>query len=303
MPELLEGVDRRTQLIGHNRLELLLFRLDGRQRFGINVFKVREVVLCPPLTHVPGTHELVVGITKLRNQTLPVIDLGLAMGQAPFASPDTGFVIVTEFNASVQGFLVGSVDMIANKPWEEIMPPPKGLDNGSYLTAVTRIDEELVEVIDVERVLAEVLGPLQELADAVDDGAVAEAGLPVLVVDDSAVARGQIERALGRVNVGCITARNGQEALDLLHGFADEGPIEARVSMVISDIEMPQMDGYRLTQEIRKDDRLSDLYVLLHSSLSGVLSQETTERVGANDYLSKFKPDLLVQKVLDKVAS
>lgn len=305
MTELLDGVDKRTQLIGQNRLELLLFSLaGGKQSFGINVFKVREVVACPGLTRVPGAHALVVGITKLRNQTLPVIDLGQALGQPPFTDVENGFVIITEFNSSVHGFLVRAVESIVNVRWEAIKPPPKGIDNESFMTAVTEVEGRLIEVIDVERVLADIRGQMQEfIADEMDGAERAASMRPVLVVDDSAVARGQIQRALAHIGATCVTARNGREALELLRGWADSGEVDDHISMVISDIEMPEMDGYTLTQKIRRDPRLADLYVLLHSSLSGVLSNEMTAQVGANDYLSKFNPERLVHMVLERAAA
>lgn len=300
MSALLEGVNKRTQLVGQNRLELLLFRLHGDQRFGINVFKVREVVLCPRLTLVPSAHPLVCGVARLRGQTIPVIDLDLALGGGGVADRATSFVIITEFNSSVQGFLVGGVDAIVNVNWEDMKAPPRSIERVSYLTSVTSVEDRLVEVIDVERVLAEIRGRDAD-AEVTAAGIARYVGPPVLVVDDSAVARNQIQRALDQVGVPSVIVNNGREALELLLGWANEDAVPARVALVISDIEMPEKDGYTLTQDIRQDSRLAHLHVILHSSLSGGFNHAMVEQAGADRFLSKFKADDLVQAVLSQI--
>ncbi|MEJ2687153.1 MAG: chemotaxis protein CheV [Gammaproteobacteria bacterium] len=304
MTGILASVDQRTQLAGHNRLELLLFRMDGRQPYGINVFKVQEVIQCPPLTHVPHSHPVIRGIAKLRGKTIPVMDLAMAIGKPPVDDVQDKFVIITEYNRSVQGFLVGSVQRIVNMNWADILPPPRGTGKNSYMTAVTKIDDELVEIIDVEKVLAEVTGGEAELSGELLASSDREADVPrqVLVVDDSSVARNQIKRTLEQLGVDCVLKRDGRQALEQLKAWADEGtPLEERLLMIVSDIEMPEMDGYTLTREIRGDERLKDAFVLLHTSLSGVFNNAMVERVGANQFIAKFNPDLLGGAVLDRI--
>ncbi|MCP4126170.1 MAG: purine-binding chemotaxis protein CheW, partial [Gammaproteobacteria bacterium] len=172
MSGVLAGVDQRTQLAGHNRMELLLFRLAGRQRYGINVFKVQEVITCPSLTEVPGSSPVVRGIANMRGKTITVMDLSMSIGGPSLGDTENRFVIITEYNRRVQGFLVGSVDRIINSNWDQILPPPKGLTSDSYMTAVTQIDDELVEIIDVEKVMKEVIGYQEEISDGVIDEAV-----------------------------------------------------------------------------------------------------------------------------------
>ena len=169
MAGILDGVDMRTQLAGQNRMELLLFKLGKRQRFGINVFKVQEVIQCPPLTQVPQAHPVVCGIANMRGKTISIMDLSMATGGPALTDYQEKFVIVTEYNRKVQGFLVDSVDRIVNMNWEEILPPPKGAANGSYMTAVAKVDNELVEIIDVEKVLKEVVGGQENVSDGVID--------------------------------------------------------------------------------------------------------------------------------------
>ncbi len=309
MSGVLATVDMRTQLAGHNRLELLLFRLAGEQLFGINVFKVQEVIQCPALTQIPNSHRVVCGIAHMRERTVTVMDLGKAIGGPGVDAADDHFVVVTEYNQFVQGFLVDGVDRIVNMHWEEILPPPKGIGNDNYLTAVTRVEGELVEIIDVEKVLAEVVGwndeVSQELVTQASDQESAQETQPlVLVADDSSVARSQIKRTLEKLGIGSVLVNDGKQALRLLQQWAEEDneiPLQQRIFMVISDIEMPEMDGYTFTAEVRKDARLSAMHVLLHTSLSGVFNNAMVDKVGADNFIAKFQPDVLAKKVLERL--
>ena len=291
MSSVLDGVDQRTQLVGHNRLELLLFRLHGEQTYGINVFKVQEVIQCPQLTQLPHSNYVVKGVANMRGKTIPVIDMSMSVGMACLGDVTDLYVIITEFNRTTLGFVVRSVDRIVNMNWQEILPPPKGGRNG-YLTAVTKVDDRLVEIIDVEKILSEVMGAPESDAVAMEGMEEMASEIPrhVLVADDSSVARKQMKRALDQVGIESTLVCDGKEALETLLKWADEGDINERILMVISDIEMPEMDGYTLTLAVRKDPRLEGLYVLLHSSLSGVFNQSMVTKVGANDFIAKFNP-------------
>ena len=304
MAGLMDTVNQRTQLVGQNRLELLLFRLEGPQLYGINVFKVKEVLQCPNLTIMPKSSPVVRGVANIRGGTIPILDLSIATGRAPLDDLKTSFVIITEYNTKVQGFLVRSVERIVNMNWEEIHPPPKGAGRDHYLTAVTRLDQQLVEIIDVEKILAEV-APTSEVISAgvIDDQVQSRAATKhVLIVDDSSVARKQVSRCLQTVGVEVTALNDGREALNYLKKIADEGrrPDE-ELLMLISDIEMPEMDGYTLTTEIRSDARMQKLHILLHTSLSGVFNQAMVKKVGADDFLAKFKPDDLASRVAERI--
>ncbi len=299
MAGILDGVDQRTQLVGQNRLELLLFTLGDRQRYGINVFKVQEVIHCPTLTAVPHAHPIVRGIANMRGRTIPVMDLARAIGKRPLPEGSDLFVIITEYNRSVQGFLVSAVDRIVNMNWEEILPPPRGMGKDNYLTAVTRVDEEIVEIIDVEKVLVDLMGVEMTVSDEVKPEAAPDRPVRVLVADDSSVALKQIKRTLDQLEIESILARNGREALDLLQDMVKDGtPLQDQLDLVISDIEMPEMDGYTLTTEIRKDERLRHIPVLLHTSLSGVFNLSMVEKVGADKFVPKFNADELAGEVV-----
>ncbi|AKC88005.1 chemotaxis protein [Pseudoxanthomonas suwonensis] len=304
---LLNRIDQRTRLAGHNRLALLLFRLGGRQLFGVNVFKVQEVLRRPSLFQLPGLPAQFAGVADVRGRSVPVLDLGLAIGH-PERHPDedggTQYLVVTEFNRSVQGFLVSDVERIVNIAVEDIHPPPDLGAQSSYLTAVTRFQDALIQVIDVESVLADITQARMDATLAPEMALPAGAPpLQVLVVDDSRVARQQIRSVLDQLGVGVTLLSDGRQALDhLLQVHAGgENPAE-RYAMVISDIEMPAMDGYTLTTEIRRHPGLAGLYVLLHTSLSGVFNNAMVERVGANAFVAKYSPHELAEHVLARLS-
>ncbi|MFM5322554.1 chemotaxis protein CheV [Aeromonas veronii] len=299
MASILDSVNQRTQLVGQNRLELLLFRLNGRQRFGINVFKVREVLQCPPLTVMPKLNSCIRGVAHIRGQTISVIDLSMAVGKRPIDDLSKCFIIISEYNRSIQGFLVHSVERIINMNWESILPPPKGAGRINYMTAVTEVDGELVEILDVERILNEISPVATDVSEELVQASVDHPtlGRPVLVADDSSVARKQVQRALEAIGVECVLAKDGREALNMLLDMTKNGPIKDQVALVISDIEMPEMDGYTFTAEIRNNPNLKDLHVILHTSLSGVFNQAMVQKVGANNFIAKFQPDELAKAV------
>ena len=303
MAGILDGVDQRTQMVGTNRLELLLFRLEGSQLYGINVFKVQEVIRCPGLTHVPNSHPAVVGIANMRGKTISVVDLQYSLGRTPIPveKRKEAFVIIADYNRTLQGFLVHDVERIINMNWEEILPPPKGSGRGHYLTAVTKLENKLVEIIDVEKVLAEITGEEEEVSKQLveENQQKQRTETTILVADDSSVARNQIKRTMDQIGINCILAKDGKEALGILLDFAKkEEPISNYIGLVISDIEMPNMDGYSFTTELRKNPKLKDLYVILHTSLSGVFNEAMVQKVGANRFIPKFSPDDLANAVL-----
>jgi len=296
-----------------DRLELLLFNVGSSQPFGINVLKVKEVIGCPHLTAVPHSHAAVKGVAHLRGEPLTVIDLAMAIGRPSAMSEEAGecdgSVIITEFNRSMQGFLVKAVDRIVVCDWKQVYPPPRGSGVSSYITGVTDIDDKLVQILDVEKVLGEVVGGDITLSDEMLNAAEGDSALQgrrVLVVDDSSLARNQTVQTLSAIGIDCVLARDGAEALALVKELNQGEKPDGAVEMVLSDIEMPEMDGYTLTSEIRKSAELSGLYVLLHTSLNGAINTERAQKAGADAVLTKFVPEelaLAVQKGLAGVVS
>ncbi|GAA6134897.1 chemotaxis protein CheV [Oceaniserpentilla sp. 4NH20-0058] len=305
MAGVLDSVDQRTQLVGENRLELLLFRLAGPQIYGINVFKVKEVLQCPPLTILPKSHRVVIGVAHIRSGTIPIMDMGLATGNTSVGDPKDCFVIITEYNTATQGFLVSGVERIVNMNWEEIHPPPKGTGRDHYLTAVTEVEEKLVEIIDVEKILAEVSPMEESISEEILESSRSDThqeAPKVLIADDSKIARKQVSKCLEALGIEVTAMNDGRQALDHLRDMVASGVTPSdHYAMMISDIEMPEMDGYTLTTAVRNDPAMNKMHIILHTSLSGVFNQSMVQKVGANDFIAKFNPDVLAAKVAEQV--
>ncbi|MFT4798687.1 MAG: two-component system chemotaxis response regulator CheV [Candidatus Azotimanducaceae bacterium] len=301
MAGVLDSVNQRTQLVGQNRLELLLFRLRGKQMYGINVFKVREVLNCPRLFTMPKQHRFVRGVAHIRGASISIIDLGSCVGMPDIEKPEDSLVIITEYNMKIQGFLVDSVDRIINKNWESVLPPPKGSGSATYLTAVTHHEDVLIEILDVEKILSEIAPVEQKVSDDVIASASetsSKTEKKVLIVDDSSVARKQIQRALIQLNIESDMKKDGKEALNYIRSMLDAGKRpQDEYFMIICDVEMPEMDGYTFTAEMKGDPRTADMFIMMHTSLSGVFNLNMVKKVGADDFLPKFKADELAARV------
>ncbi|HZX71409.1 MAG TPA: chemotaxis protein [Rhodanobacter sp.] len=297
---LLQKVDRHTRLAGHNRVAMLLFRLGDEQLFGINVFKVRQVLRRPPMERVQGVHELMAGSCDYRGQTIPVIDLAAALGYAPLRDAVSAHLMVTEFSGSVQGFLVADLQRMVHCQGEAMSAPASSLGFGSRVNAVTRVDGALLAVVDVEHVLASIEAAPPGLSSQLQREACTRslAQRRVMVVDDSGIARRRVVKVFKQMGMDCVVAGDGREALDRLLELAAGDPARM-IELVVSDIEMPRLDGYALTRAIRDAPGLRPLKVVLHSSLSGLFNETLIKEVKADRFIAKFQPDLLARAVLD----
>lgn len=308
MSDLLKRIDARTKLAGTNKLEILLFSLGIDQRtqrkevFGINVFKVREVMRTPDITAAPEMQSSVEGMVSLRGQLVPVIDLAKYTGIMANANPD--IMIVTEYNGHTQGFLVEAVDTILRLDWSAMRVPPEMISNrlGGLVTAVTELeDKTLVMMIDVEKVLSETTD-IDDSFQYVNIIPITNNSRIVFYADDSAVARKQIEKTLDMMNVRHSGAINGRRAWDELQRMAAQAEsagmaLSETLGLVLTDVEMPEMDGYILTKMIKSDARFDGIPVLMHSSLSGTSNQKLGHSVGVDAYVSKFEPQKLAAKL------
>lgn len=306
MSDLLKNIDARTKLAGTNKLEILMFSLgqdvrSGREEtFGINVFKVREVMRIPTITRAPEMPASVEGMVSLRGLLVPVIDLAKYIGIETDCK--AGIMIVTEYNGLTQGFLVKSVDNILRLDWSSMRVPPAMLlaEMGGLVTAVTELkDGRLVMMIDVEKVLA-------ETTHIDDDEKILRTVKPlgkertVFFADDSSVARSQIMRTLDAMQVKYISAINGRQAWEILGQLADQAdasktPLKNVFQVILTDVEMPEMDGYMLTRSIKADKRFEGIPVLMHSSLSSLSNQQLGKTVGVDEYVAKFEPQKLAE--------
>jgi two-component system, chemotaxis family, chemotaxis protein CheV len=308
MSELLKNIDARTRLAGTNKLEILLFSLgrDARtgrtETFGINVFKVREVMRTPEITTAPDMPAAVKGMVSLRGALVPVVDLADYIGMTPETPRD--IMIVTEYNGHTQGFLVESVDTILRLDWAQMRVPPQMLtaNLGGLVVAVTELgDNRLVMMLDVERILAET----SKYDDSMTFSAIARVprdDLTVLFADDSSVARGQIERTLAAMGVKYVGAVNGRAAWDELQKVAGYAAASGRqvkdmIQLILTDVEMPEMDGYILTKTVKSDPRFAGIPILMHSSLSSMSNMQLGKSVGVDEYVPKFEPQRLAETV------
>ena len=304
MSDLLKSIDARTKLAGTNKLEILLFSLGlnsktgRRESFGINVFKVREVMRTPPITSAPDMPASVEGMVSLRGVLVPVVDL------AKYAGIDTdsprSIMIVTEYARHTQGFLVENVDTILRLDWSQMKVPPEMLlaEMGGLVTAVTELpDGRLVMMMDVEKVLSETTNYDEEIVYR-NIKPLDNPSLTVFFADDSVVARKQITRTLDAMNVKYVSSINGLDAWNELQKIAAYAQTSGQkitdlVSLVLTDVEMPEMDGYILTKKIKTDPRFAGVPVIMHSSLSGMSNQQLGKSVGVDEYVPKFEAQKL----------
>ncbi len=304
MSELLKNIDARTKLAGTNKLEILLFSLGknsitGRsETFGINVFKVREVMRTPPITSAPEMPSSVEGMVSLRGALVPVVDL--ARYAKVVTNTPRSIMIVTEYAGHTQGFLVECVDTILRLDWSQMRVPPEMLvaEMGGLVTAVTELaDGRLVMMMDVEKVLSETTNYDEEVVFR-NIKPLNNPKFTVFFADDSVVARKQISRTLTAMNVKYVAAINGREAWDELQKVAAYAQTSGQkitdlISLVLTDVEMPEMDGYILTKKIKTDPRFAGVPVIMHSSLSGMSNQQLGKSVGVDEYVPKFEAQRL----------
>ena len=307
-------IDERTNLTNSNKFELLLFRLGTdsalgqSELFGINVFKVREIVAMPSITPIVGATPHSLGIVNLRGQVIPVFDLPGIVG----CTPKTGLniMLVTEYARSTQAFAVESVEDIVRLDWKQVLSADNSGAGRNMVTSIARLDgnadgTRLAQVLDVEAIL-QMVSPAS--APQIDEEAKVgsqlnlKPGTIILAADDSFVARSLIERGLKAMRAPFEMTKSGKEAWDRLNAIADAAEAEGKtvmdkISLVLTDLEMPEMDGFTLTRKIKQDPRFSKLPVVIHSSLSGSANEDHVRSVGADAYVAKFVAEDLAKTI------
>ena len=296
---LMENVDARTKLAGSNRMEILLFSLGTNETFGINVFKVREVSKTPSITKSPNMPDGVEGLISLRGNVIPVVSLSKVMHLDDAPSGLGGSMMVTEYSKRTLGFLVHDVDRIIRVEWDKVRAPDAVTSGGqAYITAITELDSgKLVSIVDVEQIMANtfgeaIIGQIQKLTGEEEHN--------IFFVDDSAVARKKIAEVLEKLGVKHKHAQNGLEAWTRLSGMAAHAQQTGRslhdeLSLILVDAEMPEMDGYVLTKNIKSDTRFNGIPVVMHSSLSSEANRSMGKAVGVDAYVAKFDADQLAE--------
>ena len=298
----LHDADERTNLTGNNKFEMLLFRLgdaqgtERRELFGINVFKVREILVMPTITAMANAPAHVLGVANIRGQIIPVIDLPAAVGCVP--KRGLTILLVTEYARTTQAFAVEEVDEIVRLNWSDVLAAEG--NGGSLVTSIAKLDGDteksrLVQVLDVEQILRNVMPRAEEVItpESVGDSVRLPHGSIILAADDSPVARMMIEQGLTAMGTPFVMTKTGQEAWDRLQAIEAQAQAEGKtaldkVALILTDLEMPVMDGFTLTRNIKQDQRFQSIPVVIHSSLTGTANEAHVSSVGADAYVAKF---------------
>lgn len=292
-----EAVDARANLAGSNKMEILLFSIGSNEVFGINVFKVKEVTRGVRITKTPNMPHGVDGIVSLRGHVMPVLNLSRFMGLGE--PDDQNVMMVAEYSRHVLGFLVKDVDRIIRVDWNKVRAAEGMVSGNSHLiTAITELPNgTLVSILDVEQIMASAFGE-----DVVGSVEKVEGGHEkcVFFVDDSTVARKKIAELLDKMGVKHVQAHNGLEGWQRLQGLAEAAAnsgadLHSQIQVILVDAEMPEMDGYVLTQHIKSDRRFDNIPVVMHSSLSSEANRSMGKRVGVDYYVPKFDGIMLAE--------
>jgi two-component system chemotaxis response regulator CheV len=286
---------------GTNELELLEF-IVGSQHYGINVAKISE--LCPyqEPTLVPNAHDYIEGIFMPRDQIITVIDLAKALGISGNADTSKDMYIITNFNRLRTAFHVQEVLGIHRVSWQDIAKPDSTI-NGSgkgIATGITKIDKEIVIVLDFEKIVSEVNPETGlKLSEIEAMGERSRQERPILLAEDSPLLLEMLKKCLTQAGyVNLIPTTNGQEAWNKLNQMLSEGAVIGKdIALVITDIEMPQMDGHHLTKKIKNDPRFEGLPVVIFSSLVNEEMKRKGEALGADAQLSKPEIGKLVHQL------
>ncbi|MCL1039915.1 chemotaxis protein [Shewanella submarina] len=276
---------------------LLLFRLTRHQIFALGTLKIQELVPYCRLNQLPQAHPSVIGTATIRGKTIPVVDMPMAVGYRGITEEEKqdAFIIVTDCHRQITGFLVRKIERIVECNWREIEQPDDNLGKNAFLTGITRVDNELVQLLDVELLMSRIFPFTKQYAAVTDVQREMLKPLNILLVDDSKVARKQLSDALDDLNIPYQVTDNGASALELMQQDARAG---RPVDILVSDIEMPGLDGYELAFEVKNDPALSQAYLILHTSLSSEISVSQAHQVGADEALTKFDADELIHAML-----
>jgi two-component system chemotaxis response regulator CheV len=278
---------------------LLLFRLKNGRQFALGTLKIQELVPYKTVTPMINSEPGVKGILTIRNQTIAVIDMAEVIGLGPISDSELShsFIVVTDCQRKVVGFIVSQIEKIVETNWREIKQPDKRLGTGVFITGTVEVEDEFIQLIDVELLLNKILppDPRAVIAAVTDFQREQLKPMNILVVDDSLTARRQLTDVLELLNVPFNVTDNGQKALVYMREQASN---KHPVNLLVSDIEMPGLDGYELTFEVRNSPDLAAAYVILHTSLSSAISVGQAQQVGANEALTKFDAKELVVSML-----
>ncbi len=278
---------------------MLMFKLTLQQNFAIGTLKVREIVPYMPTTQIPYSHHHVIGTVTIRDMTVPVIDMAAAIGFRPIAREEyeNSYLIVTDCLRTVVAFMVRSIEKIIECDWRSIETPPETAGKNVFVTGITRYQDNIVQMLDVELLLSKIYPQYEnaKIPMLTDIERERLKALNILLVDDSSIARKQLSDALDRINIPYLICKNGDDALQLMRSEAAEN---RAIDLLVSDIEMPGLDGYELAFEVQNDASLNHSYRILHTSLSSEICVDRAHQVGAHEALEKFNAGELIEAML-----
>ncbi|MFL1464904.1 chemotaxis protein [Marinobacter sp. DUT-3] len=279
--------------------KLLLFSLTGQKPFAIGTLKIREILPFARLTRLPHSHSAVLGTMSFRGAAVPVIDMAAAVGGRPLSAEEqkVSSIIVTDIQRQEIGFVVRSVNKIIEADWKQVQSPPTALGDQAFVTGLLDLEGELIQLLDVELLLSKVYPSAvnTDAAALTDVESETLRAQRILLVDDSQVARKQLSDVLDSKGISYEVTSNGQSALDIMLQAA---AVDQPVDILVSDIEMPGLDGYELAFNIRDNTSLKQPYIILHTSLNSEMSLSYANQVGANEALTKFDANELMQAML-----
>ncbi len=303
-------MDSKSLKVGSNEMELVDFRIFKQEKnkvyegiYGINVSKVREIIRIPHLTELPSTPEFIEGIFDLREVVIPVVNLAKWMGVTePEDAMKNARVIITEFNNVLIGFIVHEAKRIRRISWGDIEPTSFMSSSSDMesnkITGVTKIEgDNVLLILDLESVVQD-LGLYEPETDAMPETIEKFSGL-ALVLDDSATARKIVKEALAKMGFHVVEAMDGEEGLNKLNDlYATYGDkITDNLKIIISDIEMPKMDGFHFAAKVKEDERFNDIPIVFNSSISDHFSEARGEEAGGEAYLVKFQASSFFDEV------
>ena len=288
---------------GTNEIEIMKFTIQG-EFYGINVAKVKEIMMSEKVKAMPHAHPAVEGILKPRDLLITVIDLGYYLTNEYLEHKPRDLFIVTNFNKMTVAFRVQSIEGISRISWKDIQKPDKTLTHGEegVATGIAQCAGELVTILDFEAIVAEIAPETSIQMSEVDQmGDRQLCTNPLVIAEDSILLQKMIDDALERAGFTNVTNfNNGQEAWDYLNSIRQDSDLYDKVNLIITDIEMPEMDGHRLTKLVKEDPRLKYLPVVIFSSLIDDQMRIKGEQLGADEQLTKPEIGNLVH-VIDKL--
>ena len=288
---------------GTNEIEVMKFRVLG-EYYGINVAKVQEIIMSDKVKPMPHAHPAVEGIFKPRDTLITVINLAYHLSGSSVENQPRDLFIVTNFNKMTIAFRVQSIEGISRISWKDIQKPDKTIANGEegVATGIAQCENRLVTILDFEKIVAEIAPETTiQISEIEDLGDRPLCECPIVIAEDSILLRKMIDDSLERAGFTDIKNFNdGQEAWDYLSSIKNDPDLYDKVNLVITDIEMPEMDGHRLTKLIKSDDKLKKLPVVIFSSLIDEQMRKKGKELGANEQLAKPEIGHLVM-ILDEL--